>query len=61
MGIDVLLSLVAGLVSAVAGAGMVLATDAVQKIIRQLLGIRSPPEKPYSQRLAELTASLAKS
>jgi len=59
MGIDVLLSLAAGIVSALAGG--VVASDVVMKLARQLLGIRPPPEKPYSERLAELTASLAKS
>jgi chromosome segregation ATPase len=57
MGIDFLISLAAALASlAVGGAA---ASDVVQKLLRQILG-RKPPPKPYSERLAELTAGLSK-
>ncbi len=58
MGIEVLASIIAGLASLVAGG--VASSKLIQKLFRHLLGIRREPEKPYSERLAQLTASLTK-
>jgi uncharacterized membrane-anchored protein len=40
--------------------GVFATSDLIQKPVRRLLGIRKKPEKPYSERLAQLTASLTK-
>jgi hypothetical protein len=57
MGVETLLSLVAGIVSALVGG--VAASDAVRNIILEILG-RKPTPKPYSERLSNLTGSLTK-
>ncbi len=58
MGIEVIASITAGLASLLAG-GLV-SSKLIQKLVRHLLGIRKEPEKPYSERLAQLTVSLTK-
>ncbi len=58
MGIDILLSIIAGSVSLIAGGA--LSNELIQKLIRQLLGIKKEREKPYSERLSELTLNLTK-
>jgi hypothetical protein len=57
MGLDIVASIVAALLSLL-GAG-VASTDIIQKLVRAALG-RKEPEKPYSERLTELTESLTK-
>ncbi|WP_139215409.1 hypothetical protein [Lysobacter sp. cf310] len=57
MGIEVLISLLAGLLSMTLGG--IASTDAIRKALGHLLGAEVVPvEKSYSERLAELTASL---
>ena len=56
MGIEVLVSLVSGMVSL--GAGGLVANDVIRKLVRRLLKVPEQPEKPYSERLAKLTAGL---
>jgi len=58
MGIDIALSLVAGLTTLLMGGAV--SSVVIQKLVRHLLGIRKEPEKPYGARLLELSASLAK-
>jgi chromosome segregation ATPase len=58
MGIDVLTSVIAGLLSLL-GAG-VASSALIQKLVRRLFRIQEEPEKPYSERLSELTTSLTK-
>ena len=58
MGIEVLVSLVSGMVSL--GAGGLVANDVIRKLVRRLLKVPEQPEKPYSERLAKLTAGLTK-
>ncbi|MGA8158054.1 MAG: hypothetical protein WB822_18010 [Rhodoplanes sp.] len=54
---DIAVSIVAAVISLL-GAG-VLSSDMVQKVLRALLG-KKEPEKPYSERLSELTESPSK-
>lgn len=58
MGIDFLVSIIAGLASLAAGG--IASTQLIQKVIRHLLGRPESPEKPYTERLAELTHSLTR-
>lgn len=58
MSFDLLISIIAGLASLAAGG--IASTELIQKLISQLLGRRKEIEKPYGERLAELTASLTK-
>ncbi|MFH1418284.1 MAG: hypothetical protein ABII12_08380 [Planctomycetota bacterium] len=58
MGIEVLVSVIAGAASLLAGG--VASIEFFQRLIRQLLGIRKDTEKPYSERLSDLTGSLTK-
>jgi len=57
MGLDILASVVAALLSLL-GASLA-ATQTIQKLLRATLG-RKEPEKPYSERLSELTESLSR-
>src|SRR5438067_2174644 len=57
MGLEILASIVGALVSLVGGG--LASTEIVQKLLRVALG-RKEPERPYSERLAELTESLSK-
>lgn len=57
MGLDILASVVAALLSLI-GASLA-STQVIQKLLRAALG-RKEPEKPYSERLAELTESLSR-
>ena len=57
MGLEVLATILGALAS-LAAAGLA-STDLIQKLIRALLG-RPTPQKPYSERLAQLTESLTK-
>lgn len=57
MGIDLIVSLIAGAASLAAGG--LASSEAIQKLIRHLLG-RKEPDRPYTERLAELTESLTK-
>ncbi len=59
MGIEFLISIIAGLASLAAGG--IASTAIIRKVLRRFPGQRKKPEKPYSERLAELTASLTKS
>jgi ElaB/YqjD/DUF883 family membrane-anchored ribosome-binding protein len=54
---EFLLSLISGLLTALAG-GLV-ATDFVRKLVYKVLG-KEPPPKTYAKRLSELTSSLTK-
>ncbi|WP_142124142.1 hypothetical protein [Pseudoxanthomonas sp. 3HH-4] len=57
MGIEVLVSLLAGLLSMTLGG--LASTEAIRKAVRHILNIQTAPaEKSYSERLSELTASL---
>ncbi len=58
MSIEIITSLIAGLASLLAGG--LASSEIIQKLIRHLLGIKKEPEKPYSERLSELTDSLTK-
>jgi len=58
MGIEILGSIVAAVTALLAA--LFASSELIQKLVRRLLGIREEPEKPYSERLAELTASLTK-
>jgi cell division protein FtsB len=58
MGIEILTSLIAGLLSLL-GAG-VASSELIQKLVRHFFGIQEKPKKPYGERLSELTASLTK-
>ena len=57
MNVDLLSTIFSGIVSLVAG---VASGYAVQQLIRRKSGIRGEKQKPYSERLAELTTSLNK-
>src|SRR5262245_44128236 len=57
MGLDILASVVAALLSLL-GASLA-STQIIQTLLRSALG-RKDPEKPYSERLAELTESLSR-
>jgi len=56
MGIEVLVSLVAGLVSMMGFS--VASSEVIRKLIHKIFGVQHELEKPYSERLSELTASL---
>lgn len=58
MGIEVLVSVIAGLVSIAAGG--VMSSESIRKLVRFILGIQGEPKKLYSERLSELTTSLTK-
>lgn len=57
MGLDVLASIIGALASLLAGG--LASTELIQRLVRALLG-RQVQEKPYSERLTELTESLTK-
>lgn len=58
MQVEALTAIIAGLATLMAAG--VASNELVQKLVRHLLGIRREPVKPYSERLAQLTASLTK-
>ena len=58
MGIEIIASLAAAVTALLVGG--VGSSSTIQRLIRELLGIRKEPEKPYGERLSELSASLTK-
>ena len=57
MGLEIVAS-IAGALLSLLGGGLA-STEIIQKLLRAALG-RQAPEKPYSERLAELTESLSR-
>lgn len=58
MGIEILATVLGALTSLLAGA--LASSELIRKLVRYLRGVRETPPRSYSERLAELTASLTK-
>ena len=58
MGIDIILSLIAASGSLLLGSATL--SEVVRDLVRTALGFQKKAEKPFSERLAELTTSLTR-